>query len=310
MTALASREQTVDLSAPRRGPGHVLLPLVIAVLATAGAYLVYRLFVRTSLGQAVDNAALRSGVHHPKMDELLGRALDNTTLASVVLVCVVAVAIGILRKRIDLAVGAAFLVLGANGSVELLKGHLVRPDLDHFPGPNSFPSGHTAAAASVVYALVLVLPRAVRGMVALIGFVYVTVIAIATVWAEWHRPSDTMAAMLIVLAWGSVAVFGIRVARLRSREPGEHPSHFTQWPLLAAFAVTATAGVLGMLAVAFSERFHPGLVSGRIAFLAGSAVMAAAAAGSFVFWVRLTSGPRRRPLPPLAAPAPAPVETD
>jgi hypothetical protein len=37
MTALASREQTVDLSAPRRGPGHVLLPLVIAVLATAGA---------------------------------------------------------------------------------------------------------------------------------------------------------------------------------------------------------------------------------------------------------------------------------
>lgn len=306
MTALASREQTVDLSAPRRGPGHVLLPLAVAVLAAAGAVAVYRLFVRTSLGQAVDNAALRSGVHHPKMDEVLGRALNGTTLASVVLVCVVAAAIGILRKRIDLAVGAAFLVLGANGSVELLKDRLVRPDLDHFPGPNSFPSGHTAAAASVVYALVLVLPRAVRGMVALTGFVYVTVIAIATVWAEWHRPSDTMAAMLIVLAWGAVAVFGIRVARLRRTEPGEHPSHFTQWPLLAAFAVTATAGVLGMLAVAFSERFHPGLVSGRVAFLAGSAVMAAAAAGSFVFWVRLNSGPRRRPNPP----APAPVEAD
>jgi hypothetical protein len=304
MTALASREQTVDLGAPRRGPGHVLLPLAVAVLAAAGAVLVYRLFVRTSLGQAVDNAALRSGVHHPKMDQLLGRALNGTTLASVVLVCVVAAAIGILRKRIDLAVGAAFLVLGANGSVEVLKSHLVRPDLDHFPGPNSFPSGHTAAAASVVYALVLVLPRAVRGMVALIGFGYVTVIAIATVWAEWHRPSDTMAAMLIVLAWGAVAVFGTRVARGRTRAPGARPSDVTQWPLLAAFAVTATAGVLGLLAVAFSERFHPGLVSGRVAFLAGSAVMAAAAAGSFVFWVRLTSGPRRRPIPP----APAPVE--
>lgn len=306
MTALASPEQTADLSAPRRGPGHVLVPLAVALLATAGAIAVYRLFVRTSLGQAVDNAALRSGVHHPKMDQVLGRALNGTTLASVVLVCLVAAAIGMLRKRLDLAVGAAFLVLGANGSVELLKNHLVRPDLDHFPGPNSFPSGHTAAAASVVYALVLVLPRAVRGTVALIGFLYVTVIAIATVWAEWHRPSDTIAAMLVVLAWGAVAVFGIRVLRLRRPEPGERPSRLAQWPLLATFAVTASAGVLGMLAVAFSERFHPGLVSGRVAFLAGSAVMAAAAAGSFVFWVRLTSGPRRRPRPP----APDPAATD
>jgi membrane-associated phospholipid phosphatase len=306
MTAVASREQTVDLSAPRRGPGHVLLPLAVAMLATAGAVLVYRLFVRTSLGQAVDNAALRSGVHHPKMDQVLGRALNGTTLASVVLVCLVAAAIGMLRKRLDLAIGAAFLVLGANGSVELLKNHLTRPDLDHFPGPNSFPSGHTAAAASVIYALVLVLPRAVRGTIALIGFIYVTVIAIATVWAEWHRPSDTIAAMLVVLAWGGIAVFGIRVLRLRRPEPGEHPSRLAQWPLLAAFAVTATAGVLGLLAVAFSERFHPGLVSGRAAFLAGSAVMAAAAAGSFVFWVRLTSGPRRRSVPA----APAPLETD
>jgi membrane-associated phospholipid phosphatase len=308
MTALASREQTVDLGAPRRGAAHVLLPPAIAILAAAGAILVYRLFVRTSLGQAVDNAALRSGVHHPKMDEVLGRALDNTTLASVVLVCVVAAAIGMLRKRLDLAIGAAFLVLGSNGSVILLKSHLVRPDLDNFPGPNSFPSGHTAAAASVVYALVLVLPRAVRGLVALIGFIYVTVIAIATVWAEWHRPSDTIAAMLVVLAWGAVAIFGIRVARLRRPEPGERPSRLAQWPLLAAFAITASTGVVGMLAVAFSERFHPGLVSGRIAFLAGSAVMAAAAAGSFVFWVRLTSGPRRLRVP--VAPAPAPVETD
>jgi membrane-associated phospholipid phosphatase len=303
MTALASREQTVDLRAPRRGAGHVLLPLVVAVLAAAGAVLVYKLFVLTSLGQAVDNAALLSRVHHPRVDPVLGRALNGTTLASVVLACLVAAAIGLLRKRVDLAVGAAFMVLGANGSVELLKDHLTRPDLDHFPAPNSFPSGHTAAAASVVYALVLVLPRAVRGMVALVGFVYVTVIAIATVWAQWHRPSDTIAAMLIVLAWGSVAVFGIRVGRLRHPEPGERPAR-SLWPLLAAFAVTATAGVLGLLAVAFSERYDPGLVSGRIAFLAGAAAMAAAAAGAFAFWVRLTSGPRRRES------LPAPVDAE
>ncbi len=136
MTALASREPTDAEAPPARGPG-VFLPFVVAVLAAAGAYAVYRFFVRTSLGQLIDTAALRGGdVHHPKVDEVLGRTLNGTTLVSVVGVCLVAAAIGVLRKRIDLAVGAAFLVLGANGSTQLLKDHLVRPDLDRFPAPN------------------------------------------------------------------------------------------------------------------------------------------------------------------------------
>jgi membrane-associated phospholipid phosphatase len=304
MTALASRAQDTSAAPPERGARRLLLPFAVAVLATAGAFAVYRIFIRTSLGQLVDTAALRGGdVHHPKVDAVLGRTLNGTTLVSVVLVCLVAATIGVLRKRIDLAVGAAFLVLGANGSTQLLKDHLVRPDLDRFPAPNSFPSGHTAAAASVAFALILVLPQAVRGTVALIGFLYVTVIAVATVWAEWHRPSDTIAAMLVVLAWGALAVLGIRIRRWRRPGPVERPIRLALLPLLGIGAVTAVAGLLGMLAVALSERVTPGLVSGRFAFFAGSAAMAAAAAGAFVFWVRLSSGPR----PAVAA---APTEAD
>jgi membrane-associated phospholipid phosphatase len=301
MTALASREQVTPPAPAERGPGRLLLPFAVAVLAAAGAFAVYRIFIRTSLGQLVDTAALRGGdVHHPRVDAVLERTLTGTTLVSVVLVCLVAATIGVLRKRIDLAVGAALMVLGANGSAQLLKSRLVRPDLDRFPAPNSFPSGHTAAAASVAFALILVLPHAVRGTVALIGFTYVTVIAVATVWAEWHRPSDTIAAMLLVLAWGALAVLGIRTWRWRRPGPPERPTRLALLPLLAVGAVTAVAGLLGMLAVALSERVTPGLVSGRFAFFAGSAAMAAAAAGAFVFWVRLTSGPR-----PAAVDAPA-----
>ena len=54
----------------------------------------------------------------------------------------------------------------------------------------------------MAFALVLVLPYAMRAAVALAGAAYVTVIAVATVWAHWHRPSDTVAALLVVLAWG------------------------------------------------------------------------------------------------------------
>ncbi len=147
------------------------------------------------------------------------------------------------------------------------------------------------------------LPHAVRGTVALIGFLYVTVIAVATVWAEWHRPSDTIAAMMVVLAWGAVAVFGIRLRRWRRPGPPERPIRLALLPLLAIGALTTIAGLLGMLAVGLSERVTPGLVSGRFAFFAGSAAMAAAAAGAFVFWVRLTSGPR-----PAAVAAPVEAE--
>ena len=61
-------------------------------------------------------------------------------------------------------------------------------------------------------------------MVALIGASYVTVIAVATVWAEWHRPSDTIAALLVVLAWG-----GLVSAVLRAR-PAPGPRRRVERP--------------------------------------------------------------------------------
>ena len=297
MTALAPREPATAAT-PTRGAGHLLVPLAVAILSAAGVLACYRVFVRTSLGQLVDTAAMRGGdVHHPKVVEVLNRTLNGTTLVSLVLVCVVAATIGVLRKRVDLAVGAALLVIGANGSAQLLKTRLARPNLDAFPAPNSFPSGHTAAAASVVCALILVLPHAVRGTVALIGFGYVTVIAVATVWAEWHRPSDTVAAILIVLAWGALVAFGLRVRRWSVPGPVQRPGRLATLLLFAGGAVAGVAGGLGLTAVALSERVTPGLVSGRFAFLAGSAGIAAATAGAFLIWMRLAAGPR----PPAAA---------
>jgi membrane-associated phospholipid phosphatase len=294
MTALASPEPAT--AAPARGAGYVLAPLAVLVLAAAAVAAIYRIFIRTSLGQLVDTGAMRGGdVHHPRVVEVLSRTLNGTTLVSLVAVCLAAAAVGVLRKRVDLAIGAGLLVIGANASTQLLKTQLGRPDLDDFPAPNSFPSGHTSAAASVAFAMILVLPHAVRGTIALIGAGYVTVIAIATVWAEWHRPSDTVAALLIVLAWGSLATFGVRLHRARVPGPAERPSRLATVPLLVVGAVTAVAGLLGLGAVALSERVTPDLVSGRFAFLAGSACITAAVAGAFLIWVRLAAGDQPAP---------------
>jgi hypothetical protein len=305
MTALASRPSAA--TTPGRGVGHVVLPLLVAALSAAGVVAIQRVFIRTITGQAVDTGALNGAdVNHARVVELLSRTLNGTTGVSLVLVCLVAVAVGVIRRRVDLAVAAGALVIGANLTTQLLKTHLHRPNLDGFPAPNSFPSGHTTAAASVAFALILALPHAVRGMVALIGAGYVTVIAVATVWAEWHRPSDTVAGLLVVLAWGGVITAALRAHRLRVPGVASRPTRLTTTLLLALFVLSAAAGLLGLAAVVLSERgiLSHDLVSGRFAFGTGAACITAAVAGTFLIWVRLAAGDQ-----PAAAPA-VPDEAD
>jgi hypothetical protein len=182
-------------------------------------------------------------------------------------------------------------VLGANATSWLLKSRLPRPALDGFPMSNSFPSGHTTAATSVAFALVLVLPLAIRGLVALIGAAYAAVIAVATVWAEWHRPSDTIAALLVVLAWGGFVTFWLRLRlRLRKAGPIHRPSRLATVLFVAGGTLAALITAVGLGAVVLSERVTPDLVSGRFAFLTGAAAIVAGVAGVFLIWVRLAAG--------------------
>jgi membrane-associated phospholipid phosphatase len=311
MTALASRPAGSPAPADRPGRGfwHVVGHACVALLAAAGVAGVYLACVRTSLGQTVDTLMMRGAdVHHERVVQVLDRALNGTTLVSLVLVCVAAAAIGFIRRRVDLALAAGLLVIGANASSQLFKTRLTRPDLDNFPAPNSFPSGHTTAAASVAFALILVLPFAIRGTVALIGAAYVTIIAIATVWAEWHRPSDTVAALLIVLAWSAGASALVRARRARIPGVTARPNRLAMLLFGGLGALCAVVGLLGIGAVVLSERVVSDLVSGRFAFFAGAAAITAAVAGVFAIWVRLAAGDRpvgSAPTVASAHPAPA-----
>ena len=312
MTALASRSpESTDPAPERAGRGlwHAVGHALVALLAAAGVAGVYLACVRTPLGQTVDTMMMHGAdVRHERVVQVLERALNGTTLVSLVLVCVAAAAIGIIRRRIDLALAAGLLVVGANASTRLFKLRLPRPNLDDYPMSNSFPSGHTTAAASVAFALILVLPFAIRGTVALIGAAYVTIIAIATVWAEWHRPSDTVAALLVVLAWAAGASALVRARRARITGVTARPNRLAMVLFGGVGALCGLAGLLGIGAVVLSERVTPDLVSGRFAFLAGAAAITAVVAAVFAIWVRLAAGDR--PVgtgTPLASAHPAPA---
>ena len=60
-------------------------------------------------------------------------------------------------------------------------------------------------AFSVAVALVLVLPARLRPAAAVFGVGYASVTAFATLSAGWHRPSDSLAAFLVVGAWAAGA---------------------------------------------------------------------------------------------------------
>ncbi|MDR6316462.1 phosphatase PAP2 family protein [Actinoplanes couchii] len=285
---------------------HTISPLVVALFAAAAAYAVHRLFIGTSLGQTIDTAALQGGdIDHPRVSEVLGRTLNGTRLVVLAGVCLLAAAFGALRRRMDLALAAGFLVVAANVATQQLKAGLERPLLDGVPMPNSWPSGHATAAASAAFVLVLVFPRAMRGMVGLAGAGYVAIVSVATVWAEWHRPSDAIAALFIVLACGSLALFGVRLARRGGPSRSlQLPNRLVMICLGIAAALSVAGAVFGMASVAVSERALPELVSDRFAFLTGTAGILAATAVTFIVWVRLTAA---EPAP--APPAPAPART-
>ncbi|MEU4690178.1 phosphatase PAP2 family protein [Actinoplanes sp. NPDC023714] len=268
-------------------------PFLIGVLATLGTLATYHVFVRTISGQWLDTAAmLGTDISHPRLAGLLSRSLDATNMRTLLVICLIVAAIGLARRRADLAAGAAVLVLGANITTQLLKSRLPRPALDGLSYPNSLPSGHTTAAASVAFAVVLVLPEAVRGLAALAGSLGTAVIAIGTVWARWHRPSDAIAALLVVLAWGALVAFAIRLRPSRtprgpSRTP--RPSRIGTLPLLVTGAVAVPVTVAGLLFGKTSSAMATLPEPSRLTFVTGAAGIAAVVAVSFLAWLWLTS---------------------
>jgi membrane-associated phospholipid phosphatase len=287
---MVGADDVAESAAHRPGPVYLLLPVVVAVLAATGVAATYRVFVGTISGQWLDTAAMfGTDVEHPRVAEILSRTMNATTLTSLVLVCVVAAAVGVIRKRLDLAVAAAVLVLAANGTTQVLKDSLPRPPFDGLTYPNSLPSGHATAAASVTFALVMVLPPALRATAALIGAAYTAVISIGTVWAQWHRPSDLIAALLVVLAWGAVAVLGVRLTRWRRAARPVRPSWLGIVPLLATAAITTPVTVLGLLVGKSSESMTTDPEPSRLTFLTGAAGTAAVVAVAFLTWLWLTA---------------------
>ncbi|MET7806654.1 phosphatase PAP2 family protein [Micromonospora chersina] len=184
--------------------------VVLALAQTAAFVVVWRFAVHTELGQWLDTVALTGNrIGQDRIDGPVNRILNAMSVVSLLAVTAIIGFIALIRGRKALAVTATLLIAGANVSTQLLKRYLDRPDLGIDPeraaAGNSLPSGHTAVAASVAIALILVLPPKLRVAGAFLGAGYAAAAGVATLSAGWHRPSDAVAAFLVVGAWAAVA---------------------------------------------------------------------------------------------------------
>lgn len=183
--------------------GVVLRGLVVAAASCAAVWGLWRFFVATATGQWLDQVAASSadlgqGLLWPAVRPVL----DVVSVGFVVVALLAVTLVAALRRRWALALWAAVLVGGANVATQLLKVVLDRPHLDvTYVLANSLPSGHTTVAASVAAALLLVVPRRGRPWAAVLGAGYAAATGVSTLVGQWHRPSDVVAAVAVVLGW-------------------------------------------------------------------------------------------------------------
>ncbi|RLP86647.1 phosphatase PAP2 family protein [Micromonospora sp. BL4] len=228
--------------------GWTAVWLVVMALVQVAAFLVvWRVAVHTEIGQWVDTVALTGNrIGQDRIDGPVDKLLNAMSVVSLLAATAVIGFIALIRGRIALAITATLLIAGANVSTQLLKYGLNRPDYGLDPERaavgNSLPSGHTTVAASVAVALMLVLPAKVRAVGAFLAAAYAAAAGVATLSAGWHRPSDAVAAYLVVGVWAALAGLVLLITQREQAQVAPGDAHRLAALLLAA------AGVLALIA--------------------------------------------------------------
>lgn len=205
-------------------PRRVKMPLLAAI---ACALALAPLAVAAYAFGPVERLDLRIFLHLRRESgpfNALASALVNLGDLAALLVLLAAICVlGLRLGRRREVVAAAVVVAGANLTTQLLKTaleHARHKAFEHgieLPWPNSFPSGHTTAAASIAAALLLVAPAAHRFAAAVAGVALTAAVGFSVVILGWHYPTDVLGGLLVVGAWSFAALAYLRLRSGRER---------------------------------------------------------------------------------------------
>ena len=233
--------------------------------------------LRTPLGLRLDDASAEAVSSPAPLLDRLYQGLDWMSVGSVAVSLLACVTLAVVRRRFDLALGAAVVIGGADLTTQILKNDLfTRGDLT--PGGNGLPSGHTTVALSIALAAVIVAPPAWRSVVAMGVSATAALVGVALVLGRWHRPADVLAATFVCLVWAAAGMLTAALVRRR--------------PPISASGVSLHVGALvgasmaGVLLVSWGVRPEPGLRDLGLGIISlGSIGLACAASVAAVAYV-------------------------
>ncbi len=230
-----------------------------------------------------------------------------------VVLAAVPVVIALVRGRRRLAATALAVLIGANGTTELLKPLTAGPR-DHVTVPGvvltnaTWPSGHTTAAVALALTLIICVPArlrpAVSGLMALfvIGVVY-SLLALGA-----HYPSDIVGGFEVAGTWtllalGTLWTYEAHRPALATRlsEAGARVS--LRGAVLPPLAALLAAVAVGIAVAATRAQAAIGFVGSHIAFIAAASALVVLSFGCATGLSLLL----RRPRPPAPGSGPAPT---
>jgi len=231
------------------------------VLASAFVGIAYY-FVTTRSGQLLDQRAFNGAEFGQRsVAPVTLSLLDALPVTGVAVALAAAIVVTIVRRNwfvLFVAVSSAGL---ANLLTQLVKHvFLVRPDHDVSGyALNSLPSGHTALAASSVMVVFLVSSQRARPMIATFGGFYAVAVGVSTLANQWHRPSDVVAALLLVAFFGCVA----GLVLIKSRFTADVPARdlWSRFLLLLSLPCAGVAAAT-LLVSAFAPFAYVGAAAG------------------------------------------------
>ncbi|MBP6685614.1 MAG: phosphatase PAP2 family protein [Leucobacter sp.] len=234
------------------------------LLAVASVLLavVYVGAVLTPAGQSFENAALRGAdqIDQVEFNEA-SRALEQITLWSLGVTTLAVGAIGLFRRSLSLAAIAMGIIFVGQVITQALKRFILpRPELVEVTGDyagNSFPSGHTTIAMTVLIALFLVVPYKWRGLAMLLVSPWAFGIGAYTITAKWHRLSDTIGADLVALIVGALAsLLLLRLGYIERDDSRPRPRLIFVWGAAIAAVILL---IMGCILASVSWRYSVNL---------------------------------------------------
>jgi membrane-associated phospholipid phosphatase len=220
--ALATPEAASAATLEAAGSSRTRQPTVRFLAASIGAFLAFAatfaVFVLTEQGQRFENlalfgAALRSPADRQEsLDHLSQLSLISFAFAILFIFLFV-----LARRRFALGVSIVLVMGGSAVVAELLKIVLPRPALvtgQDWILRNSFPSGTATIAAGIGVALLLASPDRLRWLALVIGSLLAAVIGQATQISGWHRMSDAVGGVLLVVTIACLSLTGLSLLHL------------------------------------------------------------------------------------------------